>query len=294
MKNTFSRAAIGTIAFLCTASLLTSCASHTESNARTTSKPAPTTESTAQAVQQKPAPPHDAVAVAGEMVVSLDARDPSAGGQTWKNLGTMGDFNRIGSPKLTKFGSQAAVEFNGTSDAYRSVNVVPATLTGAHPRSIEVWVCNPTLDSTEECMVAWGERGTTMANMAFNYGSGGGFSAVTHYDEDMGWGDEPPVAGEWHYLVYTYDGKTARIYDDAVERESHDFALVTATGTHMNIAVENSAQGEPLFQSEFDNPWPLALSGYIALVRVDSGALTPTQIKANFTADKQRFGASAQ
>jgi hypothetical protein len=234
------------------------------------------------------------VRTAGELVVSLDARDPSAGTTNWINQGSMGNFTRIGAPKVAKAGGQSAVQFNGQSDAYRSQKPAPATITGAHARSIEVWVNNPTLDSTEECMVAWGHRGETLNNLAFNYGSGGGFSAVTHYDEDMGWGDdETPAAGQWHHLVYTYDGKTAKIYDNGVQRGAHDFELATAANSRMNIAVENSAEGEPLFKSEFDDNWPLSLSGYIALVRVHSGALTVDQIKANFNADKARFGAAA-
>ena len=227
---------------------------------------------------------------AGELVVSLDARDPSAGTTNWINKGTMGNFVRIGAPKVAKAGGQSAVQFDGKSDAYRSEKPVPATLAGAHARSIEVWVNNPSLDSTEECMVAWGHRGETLANMSFNYGSGGGFSAVTHYDQDMGWGDDPPAPGQWHHLVYTYDGKTAKIYDNGLERGSDAFELATAANTRLNIAVENSSEGEPLFQSEFDDNWPLSLSGFIAIVRVHSGALTADQVKTNFNADKARFG----
>jgi hypothetical protein len=298
MKRTSSLAAVQTFGSLLLAGLLTSCAAHKEPSASPpVVAPATGTPPPATTAAEKPTPQPAKTAVsevAGELVVSLDSRDPSAGESTWKNQGSMGDFNRIGTPKLSKFGGQPAVEFNGASDAYRSANTVPASLSGAHARSIEVWVCNPSFESTEECMVAWGERGTALANMAFNYGSGGGFSAVTHYDQDMGWGDESPTVNEWHYLVYTYDGKTARIYDNALERDSQDFALVTAGGTHMNIAVENSAQGEPIFQSEFDNPWPLAFSGFIATVRVHSGALTPVQIKANLNAEKDRFSVKTQ
>ena len=231
---------------------------------------------------------------AGELVVSLDARDPSAGTTNWINKGMMGNFVRIGAPKVAKAGGQSAVQFDGKSDAYRSEKPVPANLAGAHARSIEVWVNNPSLDSTEECMVAWGHRGTTLANLSFNYGSGGGFSAVTHYDQDMGWGDNTPAAGQWHHLVYTYDGKTARIYDNGVERGAEDFDLETAAGDRMNIAAENSSEGGPLFESEFGgDAWALSLSGYIAIVRVHSGALTANQVKTNFNADKARFGISA-
>jgi hypothetical protein len=234
-----------------------------------------------------------AVQTVGELVVNLDARDPSAGTTNWINQGTMGNFIRIGSPKVATSGGQPAVQFNGKGDAYRSEQPTPATITGAHARSIEVWVNNPTLDSTEECMVAWGHRGEALANLSFNYGSGGGFSAVTHYDQDLGWGeDQTPDAGQWHHLVYTYDGKTDKIYDNGVQRGSQDFKLATSATNRMNIAVENSDEGEPIFQSEFDNNWPLSLSGYIAIVRVHSGALTADQVKSNFNADKARFSAT--
>ena len=56
--------------------------------------------------------------------MSLDARDPSAG-SNWTNKGTMGNFTRIGKPKLTTASGQPAVQFNGTSDAYRSEQVPP-------------------------------------------------------------------------------------------------------------------------------------------------------------------------
>src|SRR5262249_43850949 len=61
------------------------------------------------------------IAVAGDLVVSLDARDASAGTTNWVNKGSMGNFERIGSPKKAEAGGQPAVQFNGTGDAYRSV-----------------------------------------------------------------------------------------------------------------------------------------------------------------------------
>jgi hypothetical protein len=88
-------------------------------------------------------------------------------------------------------------------------------------------------------------------------------------------------------------GKTAKIYDNGVPRGSQDFKLVTAANNRMNLAVENSTEGEPIFESEFDDHWPLSLSGYIAMVRVHGGALTDDQIRTNFNADKARFGVKA-
>ena len=167
-------------------------------------------------------------ATAGEVVVNLDARRPSAGTDTWANKGTMGDSAKMGSPKLETTAGQPAVTFNGTTDAYRSANPTPDTINGAHARSIEVWVFNASVDSREESMVAWGHRGTALANMAFSYGNDTGFGAVVNYNTDMGWGDEPPATGQWHLLTYTYDGKTAKIYDNGAQKgEPKDVALVT-------------------------------------------------------------------
>jgi hypothetical protein len=233
------------------------------------------------------------VQIAGELIVNLDARDASAGTATWTNKGSMGNFKGLGQPKLVKVADQPAVQFNGKTDAYRSENPAPGSITSAHARSIEVWAFNPSLDSSEECMVAWGRRGEALHNLSFNYGSEADYSAVTHYDQDMGW-SETPAAGKWHHLVYTYDGKTAKIFADTAELGSGEFTLATTTGDHLNIAVENSAEGEPAFESEWDPGWPMSLSGSIAAVRVHSGALTADQIKANFNADKERFGAATK
>ena len=143
-------------------------------------------------------------------------------------------------------------------------------------------------------MVAWGHRGESLNNMAFSLGSGGGFSAVTHYDHDMSWGDESPLAGQWHHLVYTYDGRRPKFMTtepSAVQRISN---LPPAAANHDEHRGRKWQHGEPLFESEWDPNWPLALSGSIAMVRVHSGALTADQVKANFNANKERFGIKGQ
>lgn len=233
------------------------------------------------------------IQIAGELIVNLDARDASAGTATWTNKGSMGNFKGLGQPKLVKIAGQPAVRFNGKTDAYRSEKPTPPEITGAHARSIEVWVFNPALDSSEECLVAWGRRGEALHNLSFNYGSEADYNAVTHYDHDMSW-SEIPEAGKWHHLAYTYDGKTAKIFSDGVERGSGEFALETTANAHMNIAVENNEEGEPLFESEWEPNWPLSLSGSIATIRVHSGALTAEQVKANFNVEKERFAETAK
>jgi len=233
------------------------------------------------------------VQVAGTLLVDLDARHSSAGSSVWINAGSMGNFDRVGSPTLSTGGGQAAVKFNGKTDAYRSQNPTTTTIEGSSDRSIEVWVLNPDLESSqgEETMVGWGRRGTTRANLGFNFGSNASWGAVTHYSGDMGWGEAVPSAGQWHHLVYTYDGRTAKVYDNTVERNSVRFNLSTRAGERMNIGAQNASDGKILFVSEF-NGNPMSLSGSIAIVRVHSEALTPAQILNNFNEDKDRFGAT--
>src|SRR5262249_35024895 len=132
------------------------------------------TSAAESATAKTPAPASDkpsAIQVAGELIVSLDARDASAGSKVWTNHGAMGPFSRLVARNGTTIAGKPAVQFNGTNDAYRSERPTPATITGDHARSIEVWVSNENLDSPEECLVAWGHRGATLANMSFNYGS---------------------------------------------------------------------------------------------------------------------------
>ncbi|MBP8302777.1 MAG: LamG domain-containing protein [Phycisphaerae bacterium] len=233
------------------------------------------------------------VQVAGSLLVDLDARHPSAGSSVWVNAGSMGHFDRVGAPTLTTVGTQAAVQFNGKTDAFRSQNPTTATIEGNSDRSIEVWALNPDLEPSqgEETMVAWGRRGETGANMGFSFGSNASWGAVTHYAGDMGWGEAVPAAGQWHHLVYTFDGKTARVYDNTVERNSAEFNLATHAGDCMDICAQNGSDGGILFASEF-NGNPMSLSGSIAVVRVHSQALTADQIRDNFNEDKDRFGAA--
>src|SRR5262245_18279952 len=74
----------------------------------------------------------------GALLVELDACDPSAGSEVWKNSGSLGAFQRVGSPKAADVAGVRAVVFDGIQDAYRGPRTVPA-LEGAGPRTIEVW-----------------------------------------------------------------------------------------------------------------------------------------------------------
>src|SRR5579871_1428281 len=60
------------------------------------------------------------------LLVDLDARDSSAGTDSWLNHGALGPFTRIGHPTAGEIGGVRAVSFDGRQDAYRGPHSVPA------------------------------------------------------------------------------------------------------------------------------------------------------------------------
>jgi hypothetical protein len=222
----------------------------------------------------------------------LDARDQSSGTETWSNAGTLGGpFRRIGSPTVRAVEGQRAVFFDGLKDAYAGPPSV-SSIEGAASRSIEVWAYIPGPVHDEGPLVAWGKRGGPPgANMCFGIGRNASYGAAGHWATDMGW-NGVLATGKWHYLVYTYDGTTARIYDNTAAKNVLPVRLRTASGNHVNVGVQNSAQGELAFINEFTGS-PMGTPVGIAMVRVTAGALTEAQILRDFKADAARFHAVA-
>jgi len=227
------------------------------------------------------------IVVAGELLVDLDATQTTAGTGSWQNLGSLGPFARIGAPLRDTYQGVTAVWFDGAADAYEGPDSVP-TIEGSSDRSIEVWVCNPVVESGEETMLSWSDRGGPEGtNLTFNYGSNGSFGAVGHWGSpDIGW-TSLPTPDVWHHLVYTYDGTTARVYVDGAEDNSEQAALDTKTGFSVNLAAQRNGASLQ-FDSEFGGGQQ-AGSLWIATARVHSQALSPTDVAFNFSAELPRF-----
>ncbi|MEC9352011.1 MAG: discoidin domain-containing protein, partial [Planctomycetota bacterium] len=151
---------------------------------------------------------------AGELLVSLDARDGTAGSDLWRNRGSMGDFQRVGDPRVEERDHGIGVSFNEngrSGETYESSENAPAGIIGANPtRSIEMWVWPSTISPNEESLVSWGKRGgPDGSNMSFLWGNNAAHGAVGHWGgPDLGWNNAGgiPDAQQWHHLVYTYDG----------------------------------------------------------------------------------------
>lgn len=230
---------------------------------------------------------------AENLLVNLSADTAGVGDPSWSNAGSLGGAFTATNPlgvKLNLFGpnDSIGVEFDGLvgGDAFQGPTA-PAGISGAGTRSIEVWAYNPGIVA-EETLVAWGRRGgPDGTNMSFNYGNHPSFGAVGHWGgaADLGWGGiVTPTAGQWHHLVYTYDGTTARVYSDGQVRNGRLIPLNTHSGFPINVGAQNV------------NPAPnleggLRLSGAIGAVRVHDGVLTAADILNNYNQDREAYGA---
>jgi len=253
------------------------------------------TDEVSWTVTKRSLPAAGELAVAGELFVNLDASDPSAGEDPWENKGTLGDFTLIGAPVVEEIDGVTAVNFNSDplapGDAYQCLDVAPDGLVGLDPtRTVEVWVYNPEIP-VEDTILSWGKRGGPCGtNMSFNYGSNEYFGAVGHWchlpGPDIGWGPVVPAASQWHYLVYTYDGTTTRVYADgalANQEELGPGAVNTHPGTAIVLAAQYEADGIG---------FTMQLMGTLALarVRIHDGALSPLEILHNFNLERGEFG----
>lgn len=171
--------------------------------------------------------------------------------------------------------------------------VTPAELTAAAAtRSIEVWANNPDITNNgEEMMVAWGRRGGgDGTNMSFGFTNQAAFGAVGHWGggPDMPWGDAgagTPTTGDWHHLVYTYDGATTSVYSDGA------FVFSEATGsidTHDGfpflIGGQNAqnAPHDPTVTGVGAGSFGGNFSGVVSRVRIHDGVLAPADVISNF------------
>jgi hypothetical protein len=202
-----------------------------------------------------------------------------------------GAFRRVGKPVLREFGGQKAVFLDGKSDMFEGP-LPPAQICGNHARTIEVWVWKDAVRGDEEAIVAWGRRGGPAgANLSLNWGRNGAYGGVTHWAADMGWRGVPKPT-QWHHLVYTYDGKTARLYDNGAEKNALEVRLNTPSNAPIRLGVQNAADGSAAFKNEFNGLSFSAPMG-IATVRIHDVALSPEQVSKAFEADRVRFRAEA-
>jgi hypothetical protein len=240
------------------------------------------------------------VQVAGDLLVNVDATAlPFGTLSVITNSGTLGGvFEARGgagaTPVIGRANTNATrgIVFDG-GDFLQHVTApggtlipAPETLVGVNPSTtIEVWALNPEVPD-EDTILSWGKRGgPDGSNMSFNYGAHGSWGAVGHWGApDLGWNDAggSPAAGQWHHLVYTYDGAIQRVYADGVQANSETVGLNLHPGTAINIGAQYEADGTTVTAA-------LRASMTIARVRIHSDALTAEQVANNYNFEKNEF-----
>jgi hypothetical protein len=236
--------------------------------------------------------------VAAAVLVNLDATSLPAGAlPTWTNAGTIpGNFNSAGTavPQVTSVGGVTAVQLTGTTTFYAGPGA-PLTFSGSNPaRTFEVWAFNPTVE-VEETLIAIGRRGGPGGtNFSFNYGTSPLFGAFGGWTDnyDAGWG-VVPVAGQWHYLVMTFDGAFTRFYADGMLTNFERTGPLNTYQTNPSLAPLPFVIG-----GQGNSTSPYAPVGFnsglsVARVRVHDAVLTPAQIAAQYAAEQPQFDVPA-
>lgn len=107
---------------------------------------------------------------------------------------------------------------------------VPEQLEWNGPFTVSVWVKNPEISNTDECLVSWCDRtkwGLPASYVALFYNSSK-YGAAAHLDWNF---DMPykklPQADQWHHIVLTFDGVVEKVYVDGVLNNSQNMTLAS-------------------------------------------------------------------
>jgi len=236
-----------------------------------------------------PAPPFAAVHWEGDLIANLQPSDLNASSKVWtnrtSNASTVGNFSTVGGGNLNvtnlTWNSQAinALFINQTvGNAVQSAGLAPVEILTNNPVSAEAWIYATAVSEQNSCATGYGIQGGSSSpeeDREFNYsvpGSGGGVSGdFGNYDTQWG---TTPAPGAWHYLAWTYDGATVRLYLDGVLNAINSPATPLQTQSTVIGIGAGLSSGPDLAVDSFQ--------GYIAAARVESGVLTSADIATNY------------
>ncbi len=223
----------------------------------------------------------------GNLIVNLQSADLKSSGKVWTNrtgdANSVGNFSTIGGGNL----NVTSLAWNGQTigtlfvggngnNSVQSALPSPNEIIGHGPVSGETWVYATSVVPSS-CMLNYGKQGGSalpLEDREFNYETGG-YGAFSGFfgNADMGW-TLAPTTGAWHYLAYTYDGASLKVYQDGnLDDTLSGVNLVTVPSF---IQVGSDISGTNV------NGGNDAFKGYIALARVESGVLTAGDIAANY------------
>ena len=222
------------------------------------------------------------------LVHNLDAGDVASyngpGSTTWVDtvLGTAFDFFATTTMPTYSADAGGCIVFDATAGAYARSQSSPLT---ANRWTVEVWhYWDGTNTSQYPCIFT--EKFTAGSiNYALGTLNGGSNTDLQtgYYTPGGGWlvtnTGYTLTAGNWYHIVGTYDGSNVKLYVNATLEQT------TAAGY-----TPLSSQGGINLMRRWDNPdfW----GGKLAQVRLYTGALSQTNITANFNAEKARYGIS--
>jgi hypothetical protein len=224
----------------------------------------------------------------GDLIVNLQSVDLSTTITAWTNrtsdTNSVGNFSSAANLVVTNatWNSQTikALWVNDTlSHAVQSALPSPVEIIGNSPVSAEAWIFATAVNQQNSCVISYGTQGGPSfpeEDREFNYSDtccGGGVSG------DFGSYDTPwattPAPGAWHYLAWTYDGATIRLYlDGKLNTDNSPASPLETPSTVIGVGAGIANSGPNLGADAFQ--------GFIAAARLESGVLTASDIATNY------------
>lgn len=219
-------------------------------------------------------------AVASGLVLYLDPANTdsySGSGTTWNDLSGNGNsLTLYGSPTV----SSGSFSFNGSTQwasAGDNDNLDPALST------VEVYT-QATSEATLTHVInilGKGDWNAAYGHWYLGYRSG---SLLSFVEGISSWANGPVYslgsfdATQWHQIVGSNDGVTAKLYVDG--------ALVASTGANLGARVLNNHPFDIARSSYASNFY----GGRIGVVRIYNRGLSDTEVAQNFSATRSRYG----
>ena len=233
---------------------------------------------------------YNAVHFEGDLIMNLQSSDLNSSGTVWTNrtsdTNSVGNFATVNGQPINVTGvpwNSQTINTLAVNDlvgnAVQSLGMAPAEIVGNNPVSAEAWIYATAVNQQNSCVISYGEQGGpshSEEDREFNYSDpccGGGVSG-DFGSYDTAWGTAP-ATGAWHYLVWTYDGTTVRLYLDGQLNANNTPGSALQTPSTVMGAGAGIANTGPNLGAD-------AFQGYIAAARVESGVLTTQDILANY------------
>lgn len=229
-----------------------------------------------------------AIETAGTLLIDLDCADYNVAEGIWPQhslTGIQGSFSKqpTGTPQLETIAGRTALVLDGDGDFLTGPLTTSALHAAGAPYSVEYWAFQGQI-RPEETVVSWSSRGgPDGTHAAFRYSSGNAGAVGRWGGPDMAYVAPHaggPAVGQWHHIVATYDGTAEKVYVDGVLNAQENATLDAKDATPIYIGTERNNDA-----TSTDSGRVRQFSGAISKIRIHGGALSATQVKANYDAE---------